>query len=154
MDRARVHGPGGSRHGGGREQLQQVLRSAEPVIDGEVLAETPAHPGERRCYRHSYYPDIGAAGQVIGVCCVVQDVTARKQAETELAERNRELEGANVRMAKIVADFGQTNEALKREALAAAEARARLEKAKKALQRLALYDTLTGIGNRELFSRQ
>ena len=107
-------------------QLRHVLETGEAVLDGEVEAETPAHPGEPRCYQHSYTPDINKDGTVVGVSIIVQDVTAKKEAETALAERNRELETANEQ----------------------------LEKTKKQLQRLALYDTLTGLGNRNLFMRQ
>ena len=58
-------------------QLQYVLQSGEPVIEGEVEAETPAHPGESRHYMHNYYPDKSKDGTVVGVSCVVQDITER-----------------------------------------------------------------------------
>jgi len=107
-------------------QLAEVLETGEPMIDGELAAETPAHPGESRHYRHSYYPDKDADGTVIGIHIVVQDVTTAKRVEDSLRDRNRELELA----------------------------KRQLEKAKKELQRLALFDTLTGLGNRNLFMRQ
>jgi len=58
-------------------QLRRVLQTGEPIIDGEVVAETPAHPGELRHYRHNYYPDKSEDGMVVGVSCVVQDITER-----------------------------------------------------------------------------
>ncbi len=58
-------------------QLRQVLQTGEPIIEGEVEAETPAHPGESRHYLHNYYPDKGEDGTVVGVSCVVQDITER-----------------------------------------------------------------------------
>ena len=100
-------------------QLRRVFESGEPIIEGDVEAETPAHPGELRCYKHSYYPDKSEDGTVVGVSCVVRDVTEQKQAEDALAQRNKEL-----------------------------------EETKKQLERLALYDTLTGFGNRNLFLSQ
>jgi len=58
-------------------QLRHVLQTGEPIIDGTVEAETPAHPGESRHYMHNYYPDKSKDGTVVGVSCVVQDITER-----------------------------------------------------------------------------
>jgi diguanylate cyclase (GGDEF)-like protein len=93
-------------------RLRKVIESGEAIIDVEIKAETLAHPGEPRHFRNSYYPDKSKDGTVIGVCCVVQDVTAQKVAELELVKRSKQLE------------------------------------------HLALYDALTGLGNRNLFLKQ
>ena len=58
-------------------QLHHVLKTGEPIIEGTVEAETPAHPGESRRYMHNYYPDKTKDGTVVGVSCVVQDITER-----------------------------------------------------------------------------
>ena len=58
-------------------QLRQVIQTGEPIIEGRVEAETAAHPGESRHYMHNYYPDKGKYGTVVGVSCVVQDITER-----------------------------------------------------------------------------
>ncbi len=58
-------------------QLRHVLQTGEPIIEGNVEAETPAHPGESRHYMHNYYPDKSKDGTVVGVSCVVQDITER-----------------------------------------------------------------------------
>ncbi len=63
-------------------QLRHVLQTGEPIIEGTVEAETPAHPGESRHYMHNYYPDKGKDGTVVGVNCVVQDITERFELET------------------------------------------------------------------------
>ena len=68
-------------------QLRLVVQTGEPIIEGTVEAETPAHPGESRHYMHNYYPDKGKDGTVVGVSCVVQDITER--IESELASRRR-----------------------------------------------------------------
>ena len=62
-------------------QLRHVLQTGEPIIEGMVEAETPAHPGELRHYMHNYYPDKGKDGMVVGVNCVVQDITERIELE-------------------------------------------------------------------------
>ncbi len=63
-------------------QLRHVLETGEPIIEGQVEAETPAHPGELRHYMHNYYPDKGDDGKVVGVSCVVYDITERVEPET------------------------------------------------------------------------
>jgi PAS domain S-box-containing protein len=63
-------------------QLQRVLKTGEPIIEGTVEAETPAHPGESRHYMHNYYPDKNKDGTVVGVSCVVYDITERNELET------------------------------------------------------------------------
>ncbi len=62
-------------------QLRLVLQTGEPIIEGEVEAETPAHPGESRHYMHNYYPDKDKDGTVVGVSCVVYDITERMERE-------------------------------------------------------------------------
>jgi len=137
-----------------KPQLRHVVRSAEPIIDGEVEAETPAHPGEKRHFQHSYYPDKNDDGEVEGICCVIRDVTEKKLTERALAKRSHQLQTSNGRLAKALSALKSTNEALKAEAVKTDRANAQLRTAKKQLQQLALYDTLTGLGNRNLFTKQ
>jgi PAS domain S-box-containing protein len=63
-------------------QLRHVLETGEPIIEGKVEAETPAHPGESRHYMHNYYPDRSKDGTIVGVSCIVQDITERLELET------------------------------------------------------------------------
>ena len=72
---------------GVESQLRHVLRTGEPIINGLVEATTPAHPTTTRTYMHNYFPDRSANGAVVGIFCVVQDVTeAKKNLEGALAE--------------------------------------------------------------------
>ncbi len=72
-------------------QLRQVIGTGEPILEGRVDAETPASPGIVKKYLHSYYPNKGADGKVIGVSCVVQDVTERLRGEQARREREEYL---------------------------------------------------------------
>ncbi len=73
-------------------QLRHVLETGEPVIEGEVEVETPAHPGELRHCKHNYYPNKSEDGTIMGVSCVVQDITDRKLEDmAQLEERAAEL---------------------------------------------------------------
>jgi hypothetical protein len=51
---------------GSASQLRHVLQTGDPIIGGEVEAETPAHPGELRTYMHNYYPDATKDGEIVG----------------------------------------------------------------------------------------
>ena len=53
----------------------------EDHIEGKVEAETPAHSGASRHYMLNYYPDKSKDGTVVGVNCVVQDITERIELE-------------------------------------------------------------------------
>ena len=69
------------------KQLRHVLQTGEPVVNGLVETTTAAHPTTKRTYMHNYFPDRSANGAVVGISCVVQDVTeAKKNLEGALAE--------------------------------------------------------------------
>ncbi len=72
-------------------QLRHVIETGEPIVGGEVGAETPAHPGFIKSFQHHYYGIKSEAGTVLGVACVVQEITARKQAEEALRESEERL---------------------------------------------------------------
>ncbi|MDA2910888.1 PAS domain-containing protein [Nitrospiraceae bacterium AH_259_D15_M11_P09] len=71
---------------GVEQQLRKVIGTGEPVIDGRVDAETPAHPGVVRTFQHHYYPNRSKDGRIVGVSCVVVDINERKRAEEALRE--------------------------------------------------------------------
>ncbi len=72
---------------GSESQLRHVLQTGEPIVNGLVEAKTPAHPTTKRTYMHNYFPDRSAQGAVVGIYCVVQDVTeAKKELAGALAE--------------------------------------------------------------------
>ena len=72
---------------GVEQKLREVLETGEPILNGLVKATTPAHPATTRTYMHNYSPDRSADGAVVGVMCVVQDVTeATENLERALAE--------------------------------------------------------------------
>ena len=67
-------------------QLRRVIETGEPVVGGTVKAETAAEPGVKRYFQHNYDAIRSADSAIVGVSCVVQDITARKQAEESLRE--------------------------------------------------------------------
>ena len=61
--------------------LLEVMKTGEPVMNGIVEAATPAFP-EERTFQHDYHVVRSEAGEIVGVRCVVLDVTASKHLET------------------------------------------------------------------------
>jgi len=59
-------------------QLRQVIETGEPILHGMVEMETPANPGEKKQFEHCYHPVRCKDGAIIGVSCVVLDVTERE----------------------------------------------------------------------------
>jgi len=66
---------------GNESQLRQVIETGEPIIEGSVLAETPARPGIKRHFHGNCYPVESADGAIVGVSCAVIEVTELKQTE-------------------------------------------------------------------------
>ncbi len=86
-------------------ELRQVMETNTPIIDGTVEAQTPGQPGLRRTFMHNYLPVTADSGQVIGVSCLVQDITARRKAEVGLKARTAELEQANRDLKRALANI-------------------------------------------------
>ncbi|MEN6497104.1 MAG: PAS domain-containing protein [Thermoguttaceae bacterium] len=64
--------------------LRQVLQTGQPVLDLEIVGETPAQPGSRRTWRESFLPLRDAEGRIIGLNVVCEDITDRKRTEEAL----------------------------------------------------------------------
>jgi PAS domain S-box-containing protein len=60
---------------------RRVLETGEAVLDVEVKGETARYPGVQRVFRDQYHPLHDAAGNVVGVNVVVEEVTALKEEE-------------------------------------------------------------------------
>ncbi len=84
-------------------QLRQVLETGKPIIDGEVKAVTQAGHGEPRWFRHSYHPALNADDEIVGVRCVVQDVTELRQAELRVEQFYRLLQEVSTRLVGAMA---------------------------------------------------
>ncbi len=80
-------------------QLRQVMETGKPIIDGEVKAVTQASHGEPRWFRHSYHPSLNADDEIVGVRCVVQDVTELRQAELRAEQFYQLLQEVSARLA-------------------------------------------------------
>ncbi len=106
------------------DQFRQVIDTGEPIIGGIVVAETPAQPGVQRHFEHGYYAIKTDDGEVIGISCVVQDVTVRVEAlealqrsrdelEQRVEERTSELQKINASLNQEIDQRIQAEEALR-----------------------------------------
>jgi PAS domain S-box-containing protein len=68
---------------------RRVLETGEPVLGFEVHGGTPRGPGVERDWVVSCHALRGPSGSVVGVNCIVQEVTEWKQAELALKEADR-----------------------------------------------------------------
>jgi PAS domain S-box-containing protein len=70
--------------------FRHALASGEPLLEQEIDGESPGAPGEMRHWLLSCTPVRGVDGAMLGVSCVVIDVTERRQLlERERAGRRR-----------------------------------------------------------------
>ena len=74
---------------GVESQLRHVIETGEPILGGTVDAETPAQPGVTRSFQHSYLPVRSDDDAVVGVSCIVEEITERKKLEDKLRQAQK-----------------------------------------------------------------
>jgi len=76
-----------------------VLERGDPVVGQEVSGETPAAPGVQRFWRASWFPVHDAAGTILGVGGVLDDITEERRAEERVRFLGRASELLNQTLA-------------------------------------------------------
>jgi PAS domain S-box-containing protein len=75
------------------EALQRtVIETGEPVLNVEIVGETPAKPGVTRVWEEHWYPLRDRDGRLVGINVVAEEVTARKEAEQRQLLLAREVD--------------------------------------------------------------
>ena len=69
-----------------RNVTDHILATGEAVLNHEFSGEISAAPGVIRFWNESWYPVRDNAGEVVGFGGIVEEITARKQAEDALGE--------------------------------------------------------------------
>ncbi|MBL4740917.1 MAG: PAS domain S-box protein [Sneathiella sp.] len=67
--------------------LRSVIDTGVPILGGEVTTSTAALPEDSRTFRHSYVSITSDSGVILGVSCVVEDITKSKELEEALLRR-------------------------------------------------------------------
>ncbi len=83
-------------------QLRRVLETGEPIIDGEAEAATRATPGEQKVFRHSYHPALNTEGEIVGVSCVVQDITELRRDKNDMHDSLVTIQSVHDRLEKVL----------------------------------------------------
>lgn len=65
-------------------QLRYVLETGISIVGGTVDVKSSAHPEYNKTFQHNYYALKSGAGRVLGIGCIVEEVTERKRAEEAL----------------------------------------------------------------------
>jgi len=125
-------------------QLRHVIDTGNPIVGGTVEAKTAARPGINRTFQHNYYPVWSDDARVVGVSCVVEDVTERKQANNDVRKARDELE---LRVEERTSELSVINAQLLQEIN-------ERKRAEEALSFQATHDPLTLLINRSEFERR
>jgi PAS domain S-box-containing protein len=72
---------------------QQILATGEAVTDIEFVDETASQPGATRYWNSSWHPLFRDDGAITGFGAVVEDITARRQAEVALRASEKRFRG-------------------------------------------------------------
>ncbi|MEG4030915.1 MULTISPECIES: PAS domain S-box protein [unclassified Microcoleus] len=75
--------------------LQGILDTGKPILDYELVGETPKEPGILRYWQASYYPLLDENGIVFGIGGIVIEITDRKRAEQKQARLTAILEATS-----------------------------------------------------------
>ncbi|MEG4988127.1 PAS domain S-box protein [Microcoleus sp. BR0-C5] len=75
--------------------LQGILDTGKPILDYELVGETPKEPGILRYWQASYYPLLDENGIVFGLGGIVIEITDRKRAEQKQARLTAILEATS-----------------------------------------------------------
>jgi len=67
-------------------QLLGVLKSGKPVINETIFFETPLNPGNKMLYQHSFFPNRSEDGTILGISCIVENITELKRNEKKILE--------------------------------------------------------------------
>jgi PAS domain S-box-containing protein len=65
---------------------RRVIEFGEPVLDVELFGRDAAGHRQNRCWMTNYYPLKSSSGEVFAVSVIVQDISSRKIAESQLLE--------------------------------------------------------------------
>lgn len=84
------------------EIIDSIVRTGQPRLDVELVGETAVEPGCKRYWLEQWSPLKDESGKVTAVNVVVEDITERKQHETELQILTREIAHRSKNLLSVV----------------------------------------------------
>lgn len=69
-----------------RQIIRQVMETGRPVLDREFVCATNKDPETARSWSESWYPMTVSDGRLLGVGCILTEITGRKAAEEALRQ--------------------------------------------------------------------
>lgn len=91
--------------------LRPILETGEPLLNVEIMGETPANPGMQRTWLESFWP-LREGDRIIGISTVCEEITERKRIEAALRRSKEELES---RVAERTLELQAANDRLQQE---------------------------------------
>ena len=88
--------------------LRSILETGEPVLNVEIVGQTPAQLGVQRTWIENWLP-LKDGDRIIGINVVCEEITERKRIECALQQLNVELEQ---RVAQRTAELSEVNDRL------------------------------------------
>ncbi|HLO47758.1 MAG TPA: PAS domain S-box protein [Kamptonema sp.] len=82
--------------------LQGILDTGKPILNYELVGETPKQPGILRYWQASYYPLLDENGLVFGIGGIVIEISDRKQAEFLLKQSEERFRSLMEASAQII----------------------------------------------------
>ncbi|MEB3309132.1 MAG: PAS domain-containing protein [Snowella sp.] len=86
--------------------LRSVLETGQPLLNVEIVGETPSQPGVQRVWLENFLP-LKDEDRVIGISVVCEEITERKQTEAEIKEFNRRWRSVLDSIQMIVVELNQ-----------------------------------------------
>ncbi|MFM1989835.1 MAG: hypothetical protein RJA99_2792 [Pseudomonadota bacterium] len=83
----------------GEAALRRLVETGEPMRDVEITGETPAMPGVRRTWIVQFLPLRDAAGRVVAVSILAEEVTQQREAQAERDRATAQLRESEQRLA-------------------------------------------------------
>ena len=80
------------------ESLRQVMRTGQPLLNVAYSGETEAVPGAKRDWLGSVFPVRGPRGEAIGLCVIVNEISALRRQEDAARRAQADAERASRRL--------------------------------------------------------
>jgi len=89
--------------------MRRILETGEPMLNMEIVSQTPAQPGVKRSFLEHWMPVKDGRGEILGLNIVVEETTERKRVEQALRESEERLQLAWKATRDVIWDWDVVN---------------------------------------------